>query len=183
MVHKVLQIQQALAAIPQNGLVVKYTTEQSKILKGQKTREYGFGSNETRAVLGAQYDPNNTSNYPYNKNDEWYWLRSPATRSKAYAATVKENGEINYVGQNVNHAYKEGKGINPAFHMDMSKVLFTSAAYFDKEKVDLFGSKESEVQDDFVSENTWKFTVYDKVTIEPTPTVSPVVTSSPEALQ
>ena len=86
--------------------------------------------------------------------DDYWWLCSPGLYDY-YAARVRPDGDVDGIGGGVGNAY----GVRPAFNLNLSSVLFTSAAE---------GGKSSGAAGDgsleLVSANStgeWKLTVHD----------------------
>ncbi|MPW25439.1 LPXTG cell wall anchor domain-containing protein [Alkalibaculum sp. M08DMB] len=90
---------------------------------------YGFGSHFTKSAL------------------YWWWLRSPGFNGM-YGAEVSHSGFVNVEGLLVDNS----QGVRPAFHLNLSSVLFTFARGASKSS---FGS----VGDSNVSANQWKLTL------------------------
>lgn len=86
--------------------------------------------------------------YSSGQGDYW-WLRSPGGYSDDFAALVNNYGYLNRSGYNVAH---NDVAVRPAFNLNLSSVLFTSAA----EGADALTavSTDSDVKD-------WKLTLKD----------------------
>jgi hypothetical protein len=95
-----------------------------------KNSNYGFGSDATRAASAR------------------WWLRSPGLDDNS-AASVYNDGYVDSSGYNVS----DGTGsVRPAFNLNLSSVLFTSASGASKSSFGVVG-------DSNVSNNTWKLTL------------------------
>jgi hypothetical protein len=95
-----------------------------------KNSNYGFGSDATRAASA------------------WWWLRSPGLDDNS-AAYVSFDGYVDSSGDGV----LDGTGsVRPAFNLNLSSVLFTSASGASKSSFGVVG-------DSNVSNNTWKLTL------------------------
>ena len=92
---------------------------------------YGFGSNATRAA------------------SSWWWLRSPGCFTYN-AAIVPLVGSVYSIGDRVSAS----GSVRPAFNLNPSSVLFTSASGTSKSTFAVVGS-------DNMSANTWKLTLKD----------------------
>ncbi len=91
---------------------------------------YGFTSNNTRAA------------------NSWWWLRSPGYFDDD-ADNVNDDGNVNSYGSAVFNVYGS---VRPAFNLNLSSVLFTSASGT---------SKSSFASVNTTSANTWKLTLKD----------------------
>lgn len=96
-----------------------------------KNSDYGFGSDATRAASAC------------------WWLRSPGTMGDSFAAYVGIGGYVSSYGDAV---YYEDLYVRPAFNLNLSSVLFTSASGASKSSFGVVG-------DSNVSNNTWKLTL------------------------
>lgn len=95
-----------------------------------KNSDYGFGSDATRAASA------------------WWWLRSPGSFVD-FAANVTYDGSVISYGQDVRRGYG---AVRPAFNLNLSSVLFTSASATSESSFGVVG-------DSNVSNNTWKLTL------------------------
>ena len=108
------------------------TTDKLFLLSLAEVRntDYGFGSDATRAA------------------SSWWWLRSPGL-DDGCAASVFYDGSVNSIGDYVNIEFGS---VRPAFNLNLSSVLFTSASGASKSSFGVVG-------DSNVSNNTWKLTL------------------------
>lgn len=89
-----------------------YSTRSTDTRKSQNTAYvYGGGHTGTSSMNGV------------GEADYW-WLRSPGNESNC-AANVYDDGELYEYGNNVEYSYY---AVRPAFNLNLSSVLFTSAA-------------------------------------------------------
>lgn len=109
---------------------------------GVENTSYGFVNNECRTKADGK------------ETTAWWWLRSPGTNTKKVAC-VSYGGNVvsaDYTGEgwNVNII----NGVRPAFNLNLSSVLFSSASGLDKPQyLALTGNAPTN--------NTWKLTLID----------------------
>ena len=84
---------------------------------------YGFADNGERCAPLTAYAIAQGA-YSYGANAFW-WLRSPGGYGNNYAAYVIGDGSLWFYGEPVDYA---GYSVRPALNLDLSSVLFTSAA-------------------------------------------------------
>ena len=113
----------------------EYNGEQTDCVSGQPVENQFFWPLSTKEALQVSQsirvnDPNST----YVVND--WWLRSPGKTStdptlRYVAYVMGNNGNVVYDGgepENGGGDLAKSRGVRPAFNLDTSKVLFTSAA-------------------------------------------------------
>lgn len=83
-------------------------------------------------------------------NDDW-WLRSPGEMSQV--AVVRSGGSLNSRGSGITNEY----GVRPAFNLDLSSVIFTSAAEGGKSSEGVGAGSLKSVEPN--SNNEWKLTL------------------------
>ena len=82
---------------------------------------YGLTDKESRKATNTAYATKQGA-YDICGNGEW-WLRSPG-KHENNAATVKADGSVNTGGYHPDYKY----AVRPAFNLDLSSIIFTSAA-------------------------------------------------------
>ncbi|MCR5283698.1 MAG: leucine-rich repeat protein, partial [Lachnospiraceae bacterium] len=92
-----------------------------------------------------------------------WWLRSPGS-SWENVAYVEDNGKLQYEGLSVidasnGHLKPFEKGVRPAFYLDLSSVLFTSAAVGGKDPGTAGHGTLNAVP--AYADNAWKLTIHD----------------------
>lgn len=116
-----------------------------------QTTEYGFTDNSSRMAESTEYALLGLSSGVHN---DW-WLRSPV--SSGYAATVGSNGVVNYsVGSDKSDS---DITVRPAFNLNLSSVIFTSAAVGGKTSGTAGAGALTAVSD--YNGNEWKLTISD----------------------
>ena len=129
-----------------------YTTDKIFLLSiGEvNNAEYGFTDNSSRMAESTEHTLIGLSGV----HNDW-WLRSPV--SSGYAATVGSNGVVNYLsGSNVSNSYIT---VRPAFNLNLSSVIFTSAAVGGKTSGTVGAGALTAVSD--YNGNEWKLTISD----------------------
>lgn len=118
-----------------------------------RTAAYGFTDNSSRMAENTEHPRVGLSGV-YN---DW-WLRSPGWNDPTYgyAATVGIDGGVNYHGFEVRTLYI---GVRPAFNLNLSSVIFTSAAVGGKTSGTVGAGALTEVSD--YNGNEWKLTISD----------------------
>ena len=92
--------------------------------------------------------------YQHDKNETWdWWLRSPGRRHSDTAARVTPSGSVGDLG------VRYGIGARPAFNLNLSSVLFTSAAVGGKSSGAVGANALSAIPDN--TTNEWKMTLHD----------------------
>ncbi|BBF45097.1 hypothetical protein lbkm_3856 [Lachnospiraceae bacterium KM106-2] len=122
-----------------------------------ENKSYGFGSEATRTDREGNVDAPKYNNGAI----DWYWLRSPGGKASSYVATVNFQGVVNKAtgSSSKNGDYPDGKLVRPAFNLDMSAVLFTTADGVSKKSYGKLGSAESVVKADAAKSDLWKLTM------------------------
>ena len=119
--------------------------------------KYGFtdnyGSITTREAKNTAYAKAQGASTNSAGNGFW-WLRSPGHNDRS-AALVADVGDVSSDGVGV-----DGYGVRPAFNLNLSSVLFTSAAEGGKSSGDVGAGSLKEVGTN--ETNEWKLTVKDK---------------------
>lgn len=114
---------------------------------------YGFTDNSSRMAENTEHPRVGLSGV-YNR----WWLRSPGSNSTpyGYAATVGSNGAVEYSGSDVRTS---DIAVRPAFNLNLSSVIFTSAAVGGKTSGTVGAGALTEVSD--YNGNEWKLTISD----------------------
>ena len=114
-----------------------------------------FADNDSRISTNTAYvaagGKINGNMYGVGTADQW-WLRSPGVETNR-AAIVGNDGVVYSHGPNVDNA---GRAVRPAFHLDLTSVLFTSAAVGGKT-----GDGTLSAVGDYTG-SEWKLTLLDK---------------------
>ena len=103
----------------------KKTTDKIFLLSIEELQNetYGLTDPNSRKATNTDY-ATKQGVYVTNGNGEW-WLRSPGINNNNFAATVKANGAVNRGGYHVTNG---GYAVRPAFNLNLSSIIFTSAA-------------------------------------------------------
>lgn len=96
--------------------------------------------------------PDPSSQKPNSVNYHNWWLRSASSSKPGYVCIFIHNAPYQTYAIDSFNVYTSFPNVSPAFHVDLSSVLFTTAAGTDKTAFTAVGS-------DKVSANTWELTM------------------------
>ena len=116
---------------------------------------YGLTDPNSRKATNTAYAEKQGADV-INGNGEW-WLRSPGIHNNNFAATVKANGGVNRGGYPVTNG---GYAVRPAFNLNLSSIIFTSAAVGGKSSGTV-GAAALTAPDAYTG-TEWKLTVLDE---------------------
>ncbi len=131
------------------------TTDKVFLLSIAEVRNgtYGFTDDDSRVASNTTYATNQGAN-GYNGNGFW-WLRSSG-RDDFLAAIVEDDGNVHTYGFVVDDG---GDVVRPAFNLNLSSIIFTSAAEDGKSSGNLGADALTSVAD--YTGNDWKLTIAD----------------------
>ena len=132
-----------------------YTSTSSGIEYGPASLngEYVFFLSAKEADRYFSNDEDRIANATDGQSQQWWWLRSLSAVDPDFAGVVSNEGHVNY---NIVDDYK---GARPAFNLDLSSVLFSSAAAGGKSSGDVGAGALKEISTSDVS--VWKLTLDD----------------------